>query len=496
MGKIAVLVVEDEEIVAADLAGTLGILGYEVAGTAGTGEEAIEMAERLRPQVVLMDIWLQGQSDGIEAAQEIRRRLDVPVIYLTAHSDPATLERAKITGPFGYILKPFDQRDLTTAIQMALFKHQSDRRLRESEQRLNMAKDAAHLGIYDHDIAAGVIHWDDRMRELWGVGADIPITHELFMSGLHPEDRVPTQLAIDRASDPKGDGEFLAEYRVRNLFDQTERWVESNAKAIFAEERCVRFVGIVQDITSRKRYEEDIARLNAILAAKISDLEEANQQLEGFNRMVSHDLRNPLNHIHMACLIIEELNGDKFGEETKDYLHLIGKTVHRMSALIDDLLKFARVNHSDLRRERVNLSEAALSVAECLKATEADRRSDIMVAGGVIVWGDPGLLRVVLENLIGNAWKFTGMREMAVIEFGATEIDGEPAFFVKDNGIGFNSAEAAEIFTPFKRLAESSGFKGHGIGLATVERIIRRHGGKVWAEGVPDKGAAIYFTLP
>jgi len=496
MTKTSVLIVEDEGIVAADLACTLGNLGYEVVGTAVAAGEAVRLAFSLHPRIILMDISLQDRKDGIEAAEEIRSQMDVPVIYLTAHSDSATLERAKVTEPFGFILKPFDARELATAIEMALYKHQTERRLRDSEQRLSIAKDAAQLGIFDHDAVSGIIHWDDRTRGLWGVAVDTPVTFELFLSGLHPDDRAKVQAAVDSAFDPEGNGEYLAEYRVINLFDQTERWIASTGRTFFTDGRCVRCVGTVQDVTLRKRDEEEIARLNAKLEAKVLDLEEANKDLEAFNHTVSHDLRNHLNKISLGCQTIDMLGSDKLDVESRWYLTATSESVSRMSGLIDDLLRFSRVNHAELRHEKVDLSETARAVSEALRAGERERRAAFSIAEGVVAWGDPGLLRVVLENLLGNAWKFTGSRETAAIEFGTTKIDGETVLFVRDNGIGFNGAEAENIFDPFRRLPETAAFRGHGIGLATVARIIRRHGGRVWAEGIPDRGAIIYFTLP
>ena len=166
-----------------------------------------------------------------------------------------------------------------------------------------------------------------------------------------------------------------------------------------------------------------------------------------------------------------------------------------MNRLIDALLNFSRLTRVEPRRETVDLSGMAQEVAAELTLTEPARRVTFRIAEGITVNGDANLLRVVLENLLGNAWKYTGMREEAVIEFGVTEIDGKPACFVRDNGPGFDMADAEKLFIPFQRLPGAEEFRGHGIGLATVERIIRRHGGRVWAEGEPGKGATFYFTF-
>jgi two-component system, sensor histidine kinase and response regulator len=224
-------------------------------------------------------------------------------------------------------------------------------------------------------------------------------------------------------------------------------------------------------------------------------LESANLDLKAFNAMVSHDLCQPLNNVITACQAVEILNRDKLDGQSKDLLRVAIDGVNRMGDLIRVLLRFSHSAQSELCRTMVDLGNIASDITANLGLTEPERHVTIKIAEGVMANGDPELLKVVLENLIGNAWKYTGEQSQALIEFGSTEIDGTTAYFVRDNGPGFSMAKAEEIFVPFKRLPGTTGFKGHGIGLATVERIIRRHEGKVWAEGQPGIGAAFYFTL-
>ncbi len=255
-------------------------------------------------------------------------------------------------------------------------------------------------------------------------------------------------------------------------------------------------LSIVNDITERKRMEEEIARLNTDLAARAAELEGANKELEAFNYTVAHDLRKPLTVVNGYCQAIRELCGVKLDEACTGYLREAYDGTLRMNRLIDALLNFSRLAHIEPRRETVDLSAMAHVAAAELKLAGPGRRITFLVADGVSADGDPALLRVVLENLLGNAWKYTGAREEAVIEFGVAEIDGKPACFVRDNGAGFDMEYAEKLFIPFQRLPGAHEFKGHGIGLATVERIIRRHGGRLWAEAEPGKGATLWFTLP
>ncbi|ABQ27534.1 PAS domain S-box protein [Geotalea uraniireducens] len=258
-------------------------------------------------------------------------------------------------------------------------------------------------------------------------------------------------------------------------------------------QRCL--LSLVNDITARKRAEEEVEILNTNLAARAFELETANRELEAFSYSVSHDLRKPLTVINGYCQIIQESCGNNLNAQCQGYLQEINDGTLSMNQLIDALLNFSRLAHIEPRRETIDLSAMAHEVAEELKLVEPGRRVTFLITDGVSADGDAGLLRVVLDNLLGNAWKYTGTRDEGIIEFGTTKVDGKPACFVRDNGAGFDMADADKLFAPFQRLPGTDEFRGHGIGLATVERIIQRHGGRVWAKGEPGKGATFYFTL-
>jgi PAS domain S-box-containing protein len=251
----------------------------------------------------------------------------------------------------------------------------------------------------------------------------------------------------------------------------------------------------IRDISNRKQAQDIIERLNTDLAARAAELEAANLELEAFNYSVAHDLRQPLNVISSYCQAIKELCGDKLNEQCRRYIQGSYEGTLRMSRMIEALLNFSRMGQVEPRREMVDLGAMASEVITMLKMTEPKREVDFRTIDGICACGDANLLRVVLENLLGNAWKYTGMQDTTVIEFGVSDTDGTTVYFVRDNGSGFNMADQDKLFIPFQRLPGSEECRGFGIGLATVERIIRRHGGKVWAEGEPDKGATFYFSL-
>jgi PAS domain S-box-containing protein len=254
-------------------------------------------------------------------------------------------------------------------------------------------------------------------------------------------------------------------------------------------------ISLVRDITDQIHAREEIERLNTDLAARAVELEAVNRELETFNFTVAHDLRQPLNVINSYCQVIQELCGNNLDDECKGYLREVYGGTLRMDRLISALLKFSRLGHVEMHPGKIDLSSLARTVAAELHLPAPDRRVTFRISESMMVNGDPTLLRVVLENLLGNAWKYTGTREEALIEFSKTVIEGVPTYFIRDNGAGFDMADADKLFNPFQRLADTIECKGFGIGLATVERIIRRHGGRIWAEGKPGKGATFYFTL-
>ncbi len=249
----------------------------------------------------------------------------------------------------------------------------------------------------------------------------------------------------------------------------------------------------------RKRAEVELQKyrdhLEKLVEQRTVELAAVNKELESFSYSVSHDLRAPLRSIDGFSQALLEDCADKLNEQGRDHIQRVRSAAQRMGELIDDLLNLSQVTRAEMRRSAVDLSALANAVVAELRQTQPGRQVEFVIAEGLTVKGDAVLLRTVLENLLGNAWKFTGKKSAARIEFGVTRNEGKPAYFVRDDGVGFDMTYVDKLFAPFQRLHSVGDFPGTGIGLATVQRIVYRHGGRVWAEGEVGKGATFYFTL-
>jgi two-component system sensor histidine kinase/response regulator len=241
--------------------------------------------------------------------------------------------------------------------------------------------------------------------------------------------------------------------------------------------------------------EQEARELAESQAELVRDLEHKNRELESFSYAVSHDLRAPLRRIESFSQAVQESQGERLDDAGRHYLERVREASRQMAQLIDDVLYLSRVTRAETREQDVDLSAVVQLLVDRLREAEPAREVEVRIRPGVVVTADGQLLRIALQNLVDNAWKFTSRTPAARIEFGVTSVAGEPAYFVRDNGAGFDMSYVERLFAPFQRLHLQSEFPGTGIGLATVQRIIYRHGGRVWAEGTPNQGATFHFTL-
>jgi PAS domain S-box-containing protein len=371
--------------------------------------------------------------------------------------------------------------------------------LRESEARLKEAQHLARIGNWQLDLTDNTLTWSDEIYRILECDPATTVpSYKNFILTVHPDERDRVR-AIYQAS--------LAS---RDPYDVVHRLVMRDGRVKYTREcgftqfdgdRPVHSVGTVQDITDVRTAEESLKRLNEELEQRVNErtreMSVLNRELEAFSYSVSHDLRTPLRSVDGYASLLEEKYGEALAPEGRSYVDRIRKSARRMGQLITDLLTLAHLNRTELRRQSVDLSKMARAVAAELTASDPGRDVQWQIDDGMRVFADPGLMRVVLQNLLGNAWKYTGQTPQARI--GLTQLrraDGSPEFCVRDNGAGFDMVYATQLFEPFKRLHGHHEFEGTGVGLTTVYRVIERHGGRLRGEGVVGQGASFYFSVP
>jgi PAS domain S-box-containing protein len=374
---------------------------------------------------------------------------------------------------------------------------QAEAALIESEDRYRSLVENSPDIVYSFSDQRGGLYYSPRVEEILGYSRDYLLTHPYtWYQSIHPDDTPRIRQVIEAFAQGK---QFDLEYRVQDSRGQWH-WLRDRSIRRLSIGTEVIIDGLATDITERKRAEEEIRSLNADLEWRVRErteqLEAVNKELEAFGFSVSHDLRAPVRRIISYSKMLEENDTDHSGTNEQHFIQSILDNCQHMNELIDDLLQLSRITQSELHRASVDISALAAKVADDLQQNQPERQVEMIIAAGVQAVADPRLLRIVLENLLGNAWKFTAQRTPALIEFGEVRQPGKPAvFFVRDNGAGFDMTYVDRLFGAFQRLHTELEFPGTGIGLATVQRIIRRHGGIVWAEGEVDKGATFYFTL-
>jgi PAS domain S-box-containing protein len=365
--------------------------------------------------------------------------------------------------------------------------------------KMNESQNIAMIGSWEWNLKTNDIWWSDETYRIFGVTPqDYIPSFEANGKFIHPDDFSRYVKAFEHSLQT---GETLgSDFRLVTN-DGLLKHCHAGGKSYYDDSgQPIRFIGTIMDITERKQAQEAILKLNTELEQRVIDrtaqLQVANKELEAFSYSVSHDLRAPLRSIDGFSQALLERYQEKLDDTGKGYLERVRKATQRMGLLIDDMLKLSRVANSEFKRRDVNMSDMVRAIAAEYQKSNPDKVFDLTVQEKIMIQGDYDLIKIAMVNLMNNAWKFTGKEEHPRIAFGATVRDGETACFIRDNGAGFDMAYASKLFGAFQRLHTVDEFPGTGIGLATVQRIIHRHGGRVWAEGEQGKGATFYFTAP
>ena len=490
MNKPRILIVEDEEIVAADISEYLQQMGYLAVGQAASGEQAIGLAGELRPDLVLMDIRLEGKMDGVVAAKEIRQRFHIPSVFLSAYSEEATIQRAKLAEPFGYLLKPFEGRELRATIEMALYKHRSEEALRKSEAHLKFALETTETGAWeldllDHQMERTLAH--DRI-----FGYETLLTswsYERFLGHVLPEDRPEMERTFSQAVATQSDWSF--ECRIRRADGKVRWiWVRGGHERDFGG-KVNRMSGLVRDITERKRMEDRAQQLQKM---------EAIGQLTGG---VTHEFNNILAAVMMNLELVQTLSP---GAEARELLGGALGSCQRAADLIKQLLAYSR--QSVMPRQPMDLAAMVSKQCQVMGRLVGERITIECSIADKLAWvnADMGMMEQVLFNLCLNARD--AMKEGGLLQVRLTEVevgaeqakahDKQPGrhvcLSVTDNGCGMNDQTMQRLFEPFFTTKDIG--QGTGMGLATVRGMVQQHDGWVEVESCVGKGSTFQVYLP
>jgi len=493
---IRILIVEDEPVVARDLTTLLRQLGYTPVGHAREGAVGIALADELRPDLVLMDIQLPGLIDGIAAAQVIRDQFNLPVVFLTAFAEDETIARAKIAEPFGYILKPFSERELQTTLQLALYKYSADVRLKASEARLRLVIAASRDGVWDQNLVKPEFFYSDRWREILGYAPhELPATTELFHQLTHPDDLARAEAHfLQRVQGTDTHYEF--ELRLRH---KAGHYVPILACGIFVRDahgRAIRAVGTTTDLTEQKRHEKEKSEIEVQL--RQSQKMEAIGQLSGG---IAHDFNNLLSAILLYTGLLQDTHQPE--QTHREQLGQVILASKRAASLTRQLLLFSR--RDEPLRQAVDLNEIIHELFTMLRrllSENIDLRLDLAPAPQLI-HADAGMMEQILLNLTVNA--HDAMRHggkltlrTSPVSFPANSAGRRAGDFtcllVRDEGCGMTPEVIAHMFEPFFTTKEVG--KGTGLGLATVYNAVRSHDGWIEVESQPGAGTTFRIYLP
>lgn len=482
---------------------------FEVA-TVADGREALEAIKNRVPDLVLSDVMMPNV-DGFELLNTIKNSdlRDIPVILLSARAGEESRIEGIQVGADDYLVKPFGARELVARVlahvNLTRTRREALQSLRASEERYKLATEAGRVGTFVWDIVTDIFYADPVAALMLDLSAEVGrsgIPIDDIKPAIHPDDIDGLTATILRAVEVGG--ECFADYRAIGS-DGIERWISSRGVVERNEEGvAVRMPGAVTDVSQRRTAELALQQSEAKLRQLAASLEEqvrdrtaelmsANEQLQGFTYSVAHDLRQQIRGINSNASILRQDIVHALNEDNAQTLTRLIESSRRLGTLVDDLLNYARLGKQAPVKADVDLTTVAREIVDYLGETNrCSEAVEFKIAEGLTAKGDPSMLRLVIENLFDNACKYSSREETPQVEFGR---DGE-AFFVRDNGIGFDMRYVDKLFQPFERLHRHTEYSGTGIGLANVKRIIEKHGGRVWAEGEPGKGSSFFFSLP
>ncbi|MGC9517275.1 MAG: ATP-binding protein [Methanomicrobiales archaeon] len=469
-----------------------------------TEEDFTNSLKNFNPDVVLADHSLPT-FDGLSALK-ITKKLapDTPFIFVSGKIGEEFAVEVLKEGATDYVLKN-NLSKLVPALQRAINEAKEQSELKNVESTLKRRNEQMRL-ITDNmldiviniDSSGTIQYLSPSIKTVLGLNFDAILNHKIteLKKFVHPDDII---LVTKGFKEVFNNNSRIIEYRCQNSKGEYI-WLEAIGNLLYNNSnKSKSAVFVIRNINDRKIAESKLKeyhnQLERMVADRTAELESINKELESFSYSVSHDLRAPLRRIDGYSLALLEDYSDKLDEQGIYYLNRLRISSQRMAQLIDDLLELSKLTRSNIKIEDVNLSLIVSDIFEEFKTSDPNRNVNYTIKDNLVVKGDSRLLKIMMENLLDNAWKFTGNKKAAIINFGSQNNNGQLTYFIKDNGTGFNRDQAEKIFKPFQRLNSENQFPGSGIGLATVQRIVHKHGGNIWAHGDPDNGATFFFTL-
>lgn len=505
--SIQILIIEDSKVDVALLLDELTDGGFEPVYEVVETPEAMKAALLQKEWDIILSDYSMPRFTALAAFTILQESgLPIPFIIISGSIGEELAVQALHLGISDYLMKdnltrliPAIERELREASQRKALQ-KAEKALLDIEKSYQRLVDAVKdYGIFMLDPHGLIITWNLGAERITGYTADEVIGRPgTFLFG---EEELQQDQPERELREALSDGRSESEWQLLRK-DGASFCANCVITPVFSEQnQLLGFSKILQDITVRKQAQEEIRELAASLEKKVQErtaqLELVNKELESFSHSVSHDLQAPLRHLTKLSQSLKRRCNTQLDGKCKEYLDFILESSHKATELINDLLSLSKVSQLELRRRPVNLSGIVHDIAADFQTHEPERQVEFKISNGLSAECDPALLKIALQNLLDNAWKFTGKRTNAVIEFGSTEISNhQVVYFIRDNGAGFDSEYVAKIFTPFQRLHSVDEFPGTGIGLATVQRVLHRHNGQIWAESKQGKGATFYFTLP